>query len=66
MSSIARHENVMSFWSYIAQNTDQQLAATSEHVHYQLTDNHKAEKGGKWAKCKLSSLLGLTIIRSPY
>jgi len=37
----------MEFCSYIAQNTDKQLAATSEHVHYQPTNNHKAEKGSK-------------------
>jgi hypothetical protein len=37
----------MRFWSYIAQNTDQQLPATAEHVHYGQTNNHKAEKGGK-------------------
>jgi len=47
MCSITRHENGMRVWSYIAQNTDQLLAATSEHVHYQPTNNHKAEKGSK-------------------
>jgi hypothetical protein len=47
LSSIARLENGMRFWSYIAQNTDQQLPVTAEHVHYVPTNNHKAEKGGE-------------------
>jgi hypothetical protein len=43
LSSVTRLENGMRFWRYIAQNTDQQVPATAEHVHYEPTNNQQPQ-----------------------